>query len=308
MNVLFATDGSAPAVRAQSLIRSIAWPEPTTLRVLQVVPTLLARLGSDHAHAAADEKLAHSIERELEVTTRILQASGRTIQIAVVIGPPATIMVDAARAMFADLLVLGSHGRSALTSAMFGSVADTMVDRAPCPVLVARAERITGIVLAHDGSAGAQRAEAVLLATPFLRSLPIRVLSCWGVGSTYLATYPAGGELVGADLYADMADDARHYAHAVAEGTIARLEAAGLRATATVTEVAAAEAIVSSAGATDLIVMGTRGHTGRRSVRVGSVARGVLHQADSSVLFVPAAVRPSRANAAREDRDLVLAG
>jgi nucleotide-binding universal stress UspA family protein len=308
MNVLFATDGSDPAIRARSLIGSIAWPDPTTLRMLQVVPTRLERLGHEHAHAAADEKVAHAIERELEVTTRTLQAPGRTIEVAVVIGPPATIIVDEARAMFADLLVLGSWSRSALTTAMYGSVAATMVDRAPCPVLVARAERITGIVLAHDGSAGAQRAEAVLLATPFLRSLPIRVLSCWGVGSTYLATYPSGGGFVGADLYAEMADDARDYAHAVAEGTVARLEAAGLMAAATVIEAAAAETIVSSAGPTDLIVMGTRGHTGLRSLRIGSVARGVLHQADSSVLFVPAAVRPSRANTAREDRDLALAG
>jgi nucleotide-binding universal stress UspA family protein len=191
---------------------------------------------------------------------------------------------------------------------MFGSIPDTMVDRSPCPVLIARAERITGIVLAHDGSTGAQRAEAMLLETPFLRSLPVRVLSTWGVGSTYLATYPDGGGFVGAGLYAEMADDAREYAHAVAEGTTARLEAAGLTAAATVTEAAAAEAIASSAGPNDLIVMGTRGHTGLRSLRIGSVARGVLHRADSSVLFVPAAVGPSRAKAAREDRHLARAG
>jgi hypothetical protein len=34
----------------------------------------------------------------------------------------------------------------------------------------------------------------------------------------------------------------------------------------------------------------------------------VLHRADSSVLFVPAAVGPSRANVAREDRHLARAG
>jgi nucleotide-binding universal stress UspA family protein len=310
VNVLFATDGSDSAARAQALVGSIAWPDRTTIRVLQVVPTSLAHFRHEdpHAHAEANEKRAHAIERQLKFSTRSLQAPRRVIEIAVVIGPPATIIVDEARASFADLLVLGSRGRSAEDGAMFGSIADTMVDRSPCPVLIARAERITGIVLAHDGSAGAQRAEAMLLETPFLRSLPVRVLSTWGVGSTYLATYPDGGGFVGAGLYAEMADDAREYAHAVAEGTTARLEAAGLTAAATVTEAAAAEAIASSAGPNDLIVMGTRGHTGLRSLRIGSVARGVLHRADSSVLFVPAAVGPSRAKAAREDRHLARAG
>jgi nucleotide-binding universal stress UspA family protein len=191
--------------------------------------------------------------------------------------------------MPADLLVLGSRGRGAVTAALLGSVVAETVDRAPCPVLVARSERINGVVLAHDGSAGALRAEAVLLATPFLRSLPIRVVSAWDISSTFLAGDPVGGAVVSADLYTEMLDDAREYATSVATSAAARLKAAGRTAATTVLEASPVEAVAAAAGPTDLIVMGTRGHTGLARLLLGSVARGVLHRATSSMLIVPMA-------------------
>ena len=41
----------------------------------------------------------------------------------------------------ADLLILGSHGRSGLSRAFLGSVAEKVVRHAPCPVLVVRERR-----------------------------------------------------------------------------------------------------------------------------------------------------------------------
>jgi len=308
MNVLFATDGSDSATHAQNLVGSTVWPAPTTIRVLHVAPTFAADLGPEGQYAAAHERLRQSITHELVGTTRALDASGRAVEVSVVVGRPASVIVDEARAMPADLLVLGSRGRSAFTSAMFGSVVAETVDHAPCPVLVARGERITGVVLAHDGSAGAERAEAVLLAMPFLRSLPIRVVSAWDVSSTFLAADPVGGAFGSADLYTEMLDDARGYVTSVAADAVARLKAAGRTAVATVTEAPAVEAVTAAAGPTDLIVLGTRGRTGLPRLLLGSVARGVLHRATSSVLFVPAPAGPThRQNATREHQDAALA-
>jgi nucleotide-binding universal stress UspA family protein len=289
MNVLFATDGSESATHAQNLVASISWPVSTRFTVLHVAPSFAADLGAEGQYTAAHEALRRSIERELAVTKRALSASGRDVVTAVIEGRPASVIVDQARAMAADLVVLGSRGRGALAAAVLGSVAAETVDYAPCPVLVARGENVTGVVLAHDGSAGARQAEAVILTMPFLRSLPVRVVSAWSVASTYLAGDPAGGAFLGADLYEQIISDARDLSTSAAAEAAARLNKGGVTAVAEVVEGPAADAVTSSAGPTDLIVMGTRGHTGLGRLLLGSVARGVLHRAHSSVLFVPAA-------------------
>jgi universal stress protein A len=51
-------------------------------------------------------------------------------------GTPWTEIVDSARKWPADLIVLGTHGRSGLTRLLFGSTAEGVMRHAPCPVVV----------------------------------------------------------------------------------------------------------------------------------------------------------------------------
>ena len=51
---------------------------------------------------------------------------------------PFVQIVRAAADLKADLIVLGTHGRSGLKHALFGSVAEKVVRKAPCPVLSVR--------------------------------------------------------------------------------------------------------------------------------------------------------------------------
>ena len=55
-------------------------------------------------------------------------------------GVPGTEIVKAAREWPADLIVIGSHGRSGMQRALLGSVAEAVMRHAPCPVLVVRAK------------------------------------------------------------------------------------------------------------------------------------------------------------------------
>lgn len=229
------------------------------------------------------------------------------VEIVVVLGRPASLIVDQARTMPADLLVLGSRGRGAVTAALLGSVVAETVDRAPCPVLVARSDRISGVVLAHDGSAGAMRAEAVLQAMPFLRSLPIRVVSAWDINSMFFGGDPVTRAVIGEGIYTETLDDAREYATSVATSAVARLKAAGRTAVTTVLEGGPVDAVAAAAGPADLIVMGTRGHTGLARLLLGSVARGVLHRATSSTLIVPMPGPTHRHDETPEHRDPALA-
>jgi nucleotide-binding universal stress UspA family protein len=57
---------------------------------------------------------------------------------AVKIGYPADVIISYAREIDADLIVLGTHGRTGLTHLLLGSVAERVVQRAHCAVLVTR--------------------------------------------------------------------------------------------------------------------------------------------------------------------------
>jgi nucleotide-binding universal stress UspA family protein len=56
----------------------------------------------------------------------------------VVLGEPASALVQAVRDEGADLLVVGSHGRTGLTKLLLGSVSAHAVGHAPCSVLVVK--------------------------------------------------------------------------------------------------------------------------------------------------------------------------
>jgi len=62
-------------------------------------------------------------------------APGVAIETVLREGFPATEIVAAARDLQADLIVLGTHGRSGVERLFLGSVAERVLRRAPCPVL-----------------------------------------------------------------------------------------------------------------------------------------------------------------------------
>jgi nucleotide-binding universal stress UspA family protein len=53
-------------------------------------------------------------------------------------GDPASEIVRIAEDDAAEMIVLGTHGRTGVTRLLMGSVAEAVVRRAPCPVLVYR--------------------------------------------------------------------------------------------------------------------------------------------------------------------------
>jgi nucleotide-binding universal stress UspA family protein len=54
-------------------------------------------------------------------------------------GDPAEQVLNAARSLEADLIVMGTHGRKGLSHLVLGSVAERVVRESPVPVLTAHA-------------------------------------------------------------------------------------------------------------------------------------------------------------------------
>ena len=65
-------------------------------------------------------------------------SAGRTVIQSVVEGSPKVEIIRYARKQNIDLIVLATHGRTGLPHVIMGSVAETVVRTAPCPVLTVR--------------------------------------------------------------------------------------------------------------------------------------------------------------------------
>ena len=64
--------------------------------------------------------------------------AGVSVRFLVWEGEPGPAIVEAAIAEAADLVVVGTHGRSRVERLVLGSVSDHVVRHAPCPVLIVR--------------------------------------------------------------------------------------------------------------------------------------------------------------------------
>ncbi|MCX6633312.1 MAG: universal stress protein [Candidatus Solibacter sp.] len=133
-------DGSSDPVAAAA---SIPWPEGTEFRVLTVVEgvhppvaQLLegARDVSDVQHTA-DNIAANTVASAVaQLQSRGLNADGASPE-----GDPKSMIADHAKEWGADLIVVGSCDKSRLETFFVGSVSRSVVERASCSVLVARA-------------------------------------------------------------------------------------------------------------------------------------------------------------------------
>lgn len=109
------------------------------ISLLHVVETayVMGEFGAvDYAAMAAD--LTTEAERQLCMLATEEIGASAAWKIAVRPGRPATEIVEAARELAADLIVIATHGRTGLQHVLLGSVAENVVRHAPCPVLTVR--------------------------------------------------------------------------------------------------------------------------------------------------------------------------
>jgi nucleotide-binding universal stress UspA family protein len=93
----------------------------------------------EHQRGAADDEELHGYERYMQAVVAELH-SGASVEVthAVVQGAPAEMIRARAYEVGADLIVMTTHGRTGLSRAWLGSVADAVVRRSAIPVLMLR--------------------------------------------------------------------------------------------------------------------------------------------------------------------------
>ncbi len=144
--ILHATDyspASRPALRTAIDLARALRGELLVVHVLSpvVVPVLAGEVYLPPATYDELERSARAAaQRHLDrVAQRAKQAGARVSKRLIEGSPVADRIVRAARALRADLIVMGTHGRTGVTRVVLGSVAARVVATASCPVLTVRA-------------------------------------------------------------------------------------------------------------------------------------------------------------------------
>lgn len=94
------------------------------------------------AARGADEVIAEVTRvarRELDQLVAEISDEGLSVSHRLTQGSPDQVIVDAARREGADLIVMGTHGRTGLAQLVLGSVAQKVVRNSPCPTVTVRA-------------------------------------------------------------------------------------------------------------------------------------------------------------------------
>lgn len=140
MKIILGVDGSPCSAVAVEFVKQMTWPAGTRVEVVRAIPPV--KVAIPEAYLAVSEVVWRDLlvdgHKYVEDVSCELLGRGLTIDSRVIEDDPRAALVEAARTSGADLLVVGSHGRSGLSKLLMGSVSSHVVAHAPCSVLVVR--------------------------------------------------------------------------------------------------------------------------------------------------------------------------
>jgi nucleotide-binding universal stress UspA family protein len=138
-NILVPIDFSPCAEHALDYACDLAAKLGARVHVINAIGATLPELSV----ALTDQMISSIRHNNAAVLAKLLEPRRKVAafgEVAVVDNDARDAILQAARAVHADLIVIGTHGRRGLSRVLLGSVAEDVVRRAPCPVLTVRQE------------------------------------------------------------------------------------------------------------------------------------------------------------------------
>src|SRR5918999_1700621 len=137
--ILLATDGSEEAQLAATTAADLAKSTNSELHVVHVGEVPLVYHPERHGYRAEYEEHEKEAQQLLEAQVERIKGAGATVvQAHLRMGRADEEIVDLAQSIDAGLIVMGSRGRGRIRRALMGSVADSVVRHAHCPVTIVR--------------------------------------------------------------------------------------------------------------------------------------------------------------------------
>jgi len=141
--ILFATDFSDNSKYALTYALSFAKQYNAKLYILHVIqqPSYPLGMYAEISFDAMDKfnrNISDAVEKEMQALREKDLQGFTDYECLIVHGTPFLEILRTAKEKEADLIVVGTHGRTGLDHVLFGSTAEKVVRRAPCPVVSVR--------------------------------------------------------------------------------------------------------------------------------------------------------------------------
>jgi nucleotide-binding universal stress UspA family protein len=304
--LLVPVDFSEHSRRALQLATWIAGSVGAEVHVLHVLQ-IPEMFGVETSHAIGFERRAlttlmvHSAKSQLDAFVADAKRDGALVTRSfTALGRPSRAIVETARLEGYELIVMGTHGRTGFSHLMLGSVAERVVRAASCPTLTVRdvpswARKFGRILVPVDYSDTSM--SVLVWADAFAREFGayLDVVHIWDrplfVPGRVMVREQGGGTRSLSELIREGAErEMREFLVRFRERTTgADRDLPRYRLLSG--EPAATLLADLAKGSHDLVVLGTRGHSGLEHLLLGSVAEKLVRLAPVPVLVVPPAAR-----------------
>jgi nucleotide-binding universal stress UspA family protein len=286
--ILLATDGSREADLAATTAADLAKGTDSELHVVHVGPFMPMLFSTMEEEPA---RMAREARKTLDDAVGRLGAAGDEVARAhLKVGGASEEIVALAEELGAGLIVMGSRGRGGIRRALMGSVSDSVVRHAHCPVMVVREDPIVfpaKILVASDGSKEAELASSS--ATDLAKRTGSELHIVY-VGHMPPVFYESPGAIaLDPELQRRMQERTEEAAKTRLEEQVRRVRGASGEVVGAHARLGRPDAeivgLAEELGA-GLIVLGSRGLGALRSALMGSVSHSVVRHARCPVMVV----------------------
>jgi nucleotide-binding universal stress UspA family protein len=150
-HVLIPLDGSDVAEKALDYARQVTDPEGRIMLLSAIdVPQYPAStfhpagvVAYNTSQEVVVEDLLPQAEEYLKKIAESLRRSGYKVEIEATVGEAAMTIVERAKSLNVDVIVMSTHGRSGISRWLFGSVASKVLGSTHCPVLIVPAKQVS---------------------------------------------------------------------------------------------------------------------------------------------------------------------